>query len=1240
MAGSGSVVARRSTLFRGVGRRRAGAVLSAGILLALSAPLSPASAAVTCDDTWTPGTLDASGNWTAGAGSDYRIVCTADTDGDTVTAADGPDDIPANARKLVTHVSGPNVDRIVEIIPDAEGGQLALTGSLGSSVTNRSAVFIRIDRFTAGYEGNNAVVESFLTIDSTADGADGIEFRNEDANHTGRIEAINRGEITTTGDGFAYGLGVRSAASSARAVNAGTIATSGDGGRGVFARVAGGRAGTASVINRGTVRTSGGVSSFSPTPDNTFFGPSDGVRAVHDANGDAEASNEAAGIVTVSGVGGRGVSASASGTGNADAENAGSVVTRGDAFVYPSNTSWIGPYGVLAFSRGGGDVTARNLTSGSVDTHGVPGYGVVAITRGGGTASVENAGTVNTHATRSNSTLPNNVGLEIGARGLYATSWRGDATVVNDVSGSVETRGARAFGALASISNDGSARSATATIRNRGRVATSGDNADAVIALSTRPATAAHPNTVRAYNEDGGTITTQGDAASGLGASILVARGGQGYGSAFAQNDGTITTGGGRGGVTGTDIAFGITASFFNNDGGLITGAGDVEARNTGTITVSGEGAQGIQARTFGSGRATVVVDGGRVIATHDSATDADDGVGIFATSGAPRNAIAVTLDNRALVQAPQAMLLGDAPATVNVMNNSVVRGRMSFGDANDRLTIRDSVTVGDISTGDGDDYIGAAGGVTMTGDIDFGAGEDTLFLDVSRPSHFTGNITNLERLNKQCPGDFTIHGDVNFTRSSVVVSEGGLVLTGHMNVGDGTVTVEGDDAELIALLTADDTPKITAGETTVRDGGKVVVQAAENAGTVDAAQAVVTFLEDAEVQGGEALEVQTRDGEGELTMLGSFDPTAGTATVAEGASVGARPAEPGVTPMPGPDPMMPTRPAPTTPGTGTGTGGGGDDNTTALVLGGGAILAALFAVLDWDTEAPASSASLNPALVQPLDRSSRYWVRSLSQSMPESGAGAASGTEIGLDFAIGNGFVLGFAAAPDAALERAGAGAHATALSGGRYVLKAGWRGETLFGGISLSQASWRVASDYRNPTAGGGLHSRYEADQRDAKLGLGARLDLGAGLTLTPRAGAFAGELTHESHSAEGPVFRAAMPEVVQRYGGWRMGLDLASDWQDGPGDLKLRPSLKLGAARVWTDSPEFALGQSDRLGIVSTASRARLPGAPGTVLGLGTGIDATGSHGLSLGLRYGGLVLDGKLVHAAFARAKLSF
>ena len=752
-----------------------------------------------------------------------------------------------------------------------------------------------------------------------------------------------------------------------------------------------------------------------------------------------------------------------------------------------------------------------------------------------------------------------------------------------------------------------------------------------MIALATRGGTEANPNTVRAYNEDGGTIATRADAAGGLSGAILVFGGGRGYGSAFAQNDGTITTEGGRGGVTGNDAAFGIVAAFFNNDGGVITGGGDVEARNTGSVTVSGEGAEGIRAVTYGSGRATVLVDGGKVFATHDSATDdEEDGVGIYASSGAA-GSIAVTLDNRALIEAPQAMSLGHAPATVGV-TDSVVRGRLSFGNGMDRLTVTNSVVRGDIATGDGDDTIRAYGTVTLTGDIDFGAGEDELILDVTGTSRLTGDITNLETLNKMCPGDFVINGDITFAGSSVVVSEGGLVITGHMDVGAaGTVEVR-DGTRLTALLTEGGTPRITAGGgTTVQENGAVVVEAAADAGAVDARQAVVTFLADANVQGADPLAVHTRHDGGPLTELASFDPATDAATVAEGASVGTRPEDVFLQ-----DDEILTPPAP--PGTEGGGGGGGE--SPVFVIGGAGLVALLFALFETETEEPAASASLNPALVQTVDRSSRYWVRSLAESLPQNGAGVASGTEIGVDFAVGHGFVLGISAAPDAAVQQASAGSHAMALSGGRYTLRGGWRGETLFGGLSLSQARWGVASAYRNPTVGGGLRSRYEADQTDMQMGLGARLELGAGLTVTPRAGAFAGEMKHEAHRADGPVFHAAMPDVVQRYGGWKMGLGLSSDWRDGPGDLKLRPSLKLSAARVWTDSPEFTLRQSDRLGIVSTTSRARLAGAPGTVLGLGTGLDGVGANGLEWGVRYGGLVMDGKFVHAAFARAKISF
>ena len=79
-------------------------------------------------------------------------------------------------------------------------------------------------------------------------------------------------------------------------------------------------------------------------------------------------------------------------------------------------------------------------------------------------------------------------------------------------------------------------------------------------------------------------------------------------------------------------------------------------------------------------------------------------------------------------------------------------------------------------------------------------------------PSRLVGNLTNLEYMDKMCPGDFTIDGDVMFTGSRVRVMEGGLVITGHMDLGStGTVEVQ-DGTLLTGLLTQGGTPKITAG--------------------------------------------------------------------------------------------------------------------------------------------------------------------------------------------------------------------------------------------------------------------------------------------------------------------------------------------------------------------------------------------------------------------------------------------
>ena len=1076
---------------------------------------------------------------------------------------------------------------------------------------------------------------------TTPGGTTGIDLRNNAEAHTGRIEAINRGSITTSGNLFSEGMRVESRATSAqaevRAVNKGTVATTGTGSRAVYVILRG--AGAAAATNEGSITTSGEVGIWEDTNNNVSHAiSSDGIRVQNNGAGNARAINEAGGTIETSGSGAAGMNVRAA-SGDVSATNNGSITTRGDAYAFVDGNYALRADGMSARSPSG-DATVTNLAGGSIETHGSAAWGISADSDNGD-ATIQNSGTVTTHGGPA-SMLPG-WSSEVGARGLRAYSDFGDASIVNESSGSVETKGARAFGIFAGIGRYGSSSGGTAVVRNRGGVTTTGDNADAVHAFANGGGTSADPNRVEAYNEAGATIATSTDGSGALGATILLNAGApnggvDAFGSTYARNDGTITTAGAPGNQLSSagDNAYGVVAAFWSGDDTEINNAGNVEAVNTGTITVSGAEARGVAAITFGTGRATVTVDGGSITASHDSATDSEDGVGIYASSGAA-GGIAATVSNGATITAPQAVLFEGAPAVLT-LTDSVMRGRVSFGDENDRFVIRDSVLRGDISMGGGDDTLRVEYATNMVGDIDFGAGTDTLELDVTKASRLVGNLTNLEYMDKMCPGDFTIDGDVMFTGSRVRVMEGGLIITGHMDLGStGTVEVR-DGTRLTGLLTQGGTPKITAGGgTTVETGGAITMQKAADAGTVDVAQAVTTFLEDANVQGGAPVTVQTRDGDGSLTELASFDPSAGTSMAM--ASVGTRSAETfpdentvGGTPGTG-------TPGTGTPATGAGTGGGGG-GAGGVAVGAG-LLALMFALFDFgpDDDAQASILSPRPSFVQTMDPETRYWVRDYSQALPSGDLDRAEGVEIGMEFGVGNGFSVGFAGSPELSAERIG-GQYGTALAGGRYSVSGGWRGEDgLFAKLSLSHADMQVDGSYENPTAGGEYRSRFGAEQTDVRLGVGARLDLG-GVTVTPQAAAFTGAVEREGHTAEGGVFRASMPGLTQRYSGVKAGLGMVSDWQQGPAGLKLRPSLNLSAMQVRAESPEYELRQSDRLGIVSTTSRAHLPDASGTVLGMGAGLEAASVGGVRMRFGYAAGVMDGEVVHAVGFGLKTQF
>ena len=309
------------------------------------------------------------------------------------------------------------------------------------------------------------------------------------------------------------------------------------------------------------------------------------------------------------------------------------------------------------------------------------------------------------------------------------------------------------------------------------------------------------------------------------------------------------------------------------------------------------------------------------------------------------------------------------------------------------------------------------------------------------------------------------------------------------------------------------------------------------------------------------------------------------------------------------------------------------------MFVGAGALLALLhqiYSPFDPILESPEAGVAPRPAFVRSTDGETRHWMRDLSGSL--SAAGDAAGVEFGLDAGVGGGAYLGFAATPDMAAERADGDA---AVWGDRYSLRGGWRNETLFAGLSASRADWKAETAFTAP--GGGLVAgAFDARQTDLRLGVGGRLALaGGGLSLAPKAEVFTGRLERDAYRAEGAAFRTDMPDVVQRYRGWKASLGLASDWRDAPQGMKLGWALNLSAMRAESASDSFVLKQSDRQGIVETSVRARMGEAPKTVLGLAFGVKAASRDALQLSFGYAAMARsDGVVDHALATSLILRF
>ena len=1064
-------------------------------------------------------------------------------------------------------------------------------------------------------------------------------------------------------------LGVYASANSqggeARAVNQGgaTIRMTGVGGNGLAAYTSG-HGGSAIAENRGAITVTGNAYEVTNRGNTQYLGQlreSAGVVAWSGGTGRAFAVNHAGGGIDTTGHGSPGLRADSftCGGGEARVENRGTVVTRGNTFTAATSIqggpgcggttriagtgdtstirsrSW--SIGLYAWS-GGGIAHAVNDTGGVVETHGLNTHAVFAGSDVRAAQAV-NRGNVRTlTTTAAEGELPGHK----GAFGIYAYSTAANAMAENDATGQVATKSPWAFGVIAETQNDGARTSAQARAVNKGRVTTEGRTAEGVIAIAHRGGSEANPNLATALNAAGARIETTGDGASGVAAAIVVGEGGTSFGTARAENAGTITASG-RAGVWDENEPEnkdgGVWAGFFSFTDEAITDTGAATVINSGNVTVTGAGMTGLRALTYGSGTATVEMTGGTVVASaaDDPATaDADEsGIGIFAGTGAEGTA-RVTVGG-GTVRAPVAARLVGGTTRLTLGDGAFLEGDVSFGAGEDTLE-----TAG---------YIG--------GDVSFGAGEDTLLFDVRDGiASVEGAITGLEDMIKRGAGTARVH-DATFTGSTLVVEQGSLEVRGHLNLGGGAVTVR--DAGRLTVLIGDiaadptdhgrftagvidllgDDPAIFASYDSTLDEGKkaAVAQVLRTSGLVVALGRTRIREIDAE---GDVVPLRTGEGEN-VGTVGGPDPETGGTTITLDEDKDLSTAAPA---------REEDREEQTTEREDPATAAAAkdDDKKTALAIGGGVFSALalieffdLFDVMFGDA-APAADGfaawapAPSPARAGEAGTGIVWWGQAMTGEtpVPASAAGALHGLRMGATARLGDGFHLGLSGTPRMAGDIDG-----SALAGHRYALRGGWESDALFANVDVAQGDYLAQTTFANLDGlGRGLSGAFGLRHERTRAEMGARLEL-AGLRLDPSFSLFAGSLDRAAYTATSAALRSEIPALSQRYDGWKARVSLApEDWLEA-GALRWRPELNLATARIETDGPEgLRVRQADRAGVLSFTTPAVAESLPRTMHAAGAAVSLARAGDWTLRGGYMALVADGEPIHAAAARFRLRF
>ncbi len=218
----------------------------------------------------------------------------------------------------------------------------------------------------------------------------------------------------------------------------------------------------------------------------------------------------------------------------------------------------------------------------------------------------------------------------------------------------------------------------------------------------------------------------------------------------------------------GATIQGGVRSDATNGDGDGIDVDGIANVTNAGDVL--GRGAKGVGSDSLPNNPEAVSIGGGSVsnAATGRIIGDANvagadtsrAGNGVLVDNSSGGNAIAATtITNAGLIEGKSgfaAKIVGTFDDTVTNQAGGVMRGNttaaaLQTGGGNDSVTnagsIANSGSGAALDLGDGNDTLTLQNGANVNGDIDGGAGTDTLILDLGPDGRFdyTGSILNFE---------------------------------------------------------------------------------------------------------------------------------------------------------------------------------------------------------------------------------------------------------------------------------------------------------------------------------------------------------------------------------------------------------------------------------------------------------------------------------------------------------------